>query len=134
MKNPQAIFSNQFNHFYFDNEFGISFNRERLKISFEFLGIYYYNIHTIEIHNPSLCNLKSMNAMRADYFRNPLENYLNSIYLNKRAVIDIDYLKMMNLAPAGIIDDFYFLEVNFLSTVESQSLSNCSVRIFAEEY
>jgi hypothetical protein len=134
MRNPQAIFSNQFNHNYFDNEFGVSANRDKLKILFEFLGIYYYSIQTIEIHNPSLCNLKSMNAKRSSYLATPLENYLTSIYLNKRAVIDINYLKMMNLAPAGIIDDFYFLEVNFLSTIDSRSVSNCSIRVFAEEY
>ena len=134
MRNPNAIFSNQFNHNYFDNEFGISTNKDKLKILFEFLGIYYYSIHTIEIHNPSLCNLQSMNARRKSYLGTSLENYLTSIFLNKRAIIDIDYLKMMNLAPAGIIDDFYFLEVNFLSTINNFSISNCSIRIFAEEY
>jgi hypothetical protein len=134
MRNPQAIFSNQFNHNYFDNEFGISSSRDKLKVLFEFLGIYYYSIHTIEIHNPSLCNLKAMNMKRSSYFGSALENYLTSIYLNKRAVIDIDYLKMMNLTPATIIDDFYFMEVNFLSTIDNRSVSNCSIRVFAEEY
>ena len=133
MKNPQAIFSNQFNHNYFEGV-GISVNRDKLKILFEFLGIYYYSIHTIEVHNPSMCNLKSMNAKRKSYLGTQLENYLTSIYLNKRAIIDIDYLKMMNLAPAGIIDDFFLLEVNFLSTINEFSLTNCSIRIFAEEY
>jgi hypothetical protein len=133
MQNPQAVFSNQFNHYYFENQFGISSNRDKLKILFEFIGIYYYSIYTIEVHNPSLCNLKSMNAQRLSPYETPLEKYLNSIYLNKRAIIDINYLKYLN-GPTGIVDDFGFLEVNFLSTLENLSLSNCSIRVFAEEY
>jgi hypothetical protein len=125
---PSSIFANN------PYGFGLTSPYDKLKIWFEFIGVAYYYIHTVEVHNPNNCNLKDMSSKRYEDENKPLENYLFSITLNNRAVIDYEYLKMMNQTIFDNFDEFYFFELNFLSTKNGKNPSDCSLRVFAETY
>ena len=125
---PSSIFANN------PYGYGLTSPYDRLKIWFEFIGVAYYYIHTVEVHNPLDCNLKDMSSKRFEDINKPLENYLFSITLNNRAVIDYEYLKMMNQTIFDNFDEFYFFELNFLSTKNGKNPSDCSLRVFAETY
>lgn len=123
LPNPQALFP---------FKGGISSTYDRLKFSLEFLGPNVFNVHTVEINNPQVCNLNLMDMRRKGYDGNYRDPYaLESILLNGRPVIDIDYHKIFNNFPNDG-NSMDIMEVNFKQTRNGANPTQCELRSFAQ--
>lgn len=92
-----------------------------------------YRLHTLEIHNPSECNVNLMNTIRLDLLQVPYESRSwESFLLNGRAVIDINYYKTFGTQkPEDHSLDI--LKVNFLTTNDNKNPTKCELRAFMQK-
>lgn len=107
---------------------------EKLLIYLEFLSDNnIYKLETIEVHNPTVCNVNSMNTIRLNFLQQPYEpnKYWKSLLLNGRAVIDLNYYKYFETVPPQDYD-LDILEINFLSTKDNRYPANCELRAFMQ--
>lgn len=115
---------------------GVNSTWYQLPISMEFLDpVNLFKLHTVEIHNPDICNVNSMNAERKNYLQISYEpnNKLQSLLLNGRPVIDVNYIRaFVNPSIQDHLLDF--LITTYLSTRDGQNPSLCEMRVFVENF
>lgn len=112
---------------------GVNSTWEKLPILMEFIGDFAYKLYTIEIHNPVLCNVNSLNAKRLNFLSIPYDTkYLTFLSLNDRSIIDVSYLRVFE---NYLVSDFDLdiLEINFLTTKDNRNPELCEIRIFVEK-
>lgn len=91
-----------------------------------------FKLRTIEVHNPSVCNVNLITARRLNFVEIPYDNIpLKSLWLNKRPVVDIDYYKAFYGISSNVFLDL--LEINFISTNNGLNPNRCELRVFVEK-
>lgn len=92
-----------------------------------------YEVYTIEIHNPSVCNLKHMSCLLMDRFGSPINiNVLDSIEIDGQLFIDVKYPKNLSKLT-GKADKVEAVKVDFDATKDGAYPSFCEVRLFGKK-
>ena len=120
------------NNLVLPGEGGIISPENRLSLVIEYMDDAKYDVHTIEVHNPSDCNLSKLRFKHLDvYSREIYTNVYESIMLDGYKVL-IDFAFLRDILKQDIyIGDYEFHKIFFEATRDSQKPQNCMIRFFA---
>ncbi|CAF0799749.1 unnamed protein product [Brachionus calyciflorus] len=132
-KNLTDIYPVPDNQALFTNQGGFSVQRPTINIVVQYYGVLFYKLHTIEINNPSSCNIERFTIRRKNEKNVYLDPYdLISFSVDGVPIVDIDFYKTVyNLGnDADVLD---IMEIRVLSTKNGSNISQCEFRAFGEE-
>ena len=114
---------------------GVTSPEYMLRTYVEYLNDNKYDIMTVEIHNPNVCNVNSvkfkhLNDMGKDIY----PQFYESMYLDgNKTIIDMTYLKQIkNINYETTMKDYEYHYILFDGTRDLQRPKGCEVRFFGK--
>ena len=112
---------------------GLSSNEPQMEFFLEFLDSL-YEVFTVEIHNPAICNLKHMFGILMDRYGDPINsNLLESLEIDDQVFIDFMYPKNILKINENKIDKVEAIKIDFDVTKDGNNPSQCEVRVFGKK-
>jgi hypothetical protein len=94
-----------------------------------------YEIYTVEIHNPKICNLKHMFGLLMDRYGNPINSkLLDSIEIDDQVFIDFMYPKQtIQRTNETKFNKVEAIKLDFDVTKDGNNPTNCEIRVFGKK-
>jgi hypothetical protein len=111
---------------------GISSSIKVMEFFLEFLDSL-YDIYSVEIHNPAICNVNHITGILMDRFGTPINlEELESIQVEDQLFIDLKYPKNL-LKLNGKKDNVEAIKLNFDETKDGNNPRFCELRVFGRK-
>ena len=88
-----------------------------------------YEIFTIEIHNPTICNLKQMSSIFLDRYDNQINaGIIGSLQVDDQLFIDVKYHNFNSK-----VSNVQVVKLDFEATKDGNNPKECEIRVFGRK-